>query len=410
MSRRTGNPRPSPSRHEGMTYTYTVNVLAPDGSTFAQHTYTVTYITAATHKAQLTGILVDGTAVKGFDPARHQYNASVNDPDEWMVSPQYDKASGMTVSTEKKGADATITVTSGDGLVKTTYKVHVTRKPFGGNGNNALACLHRRRRRNRSVPVDGVDGYGSGSRNRSRRRQRDAASNSNGLRPDAVASLSLFFLTRREMSGKKTRKGKNMMKKKRIVAVALGLALSVSPMNRVAHPLSRNRYRGTRSSLISARSTAPIRSTSSAPKRRRPSSKTHIRLGHRRVRPIHHRLLRRQGIIARHGRGQDPHRELRPDLPKAPLEIDTANTGWLVDGKIREGQAVPPATWHTGSRSRARAAAPSHYTLHTASQDASSKADPGRAEGRDRHRQWHRRQGLQSGEGRHIHRARRRGR
>lgn len=124
--------------HEGMTYTYTVNVLAPDGSTFAQHTYTVTYITAATHKAQLTGILVDGTAVKGFDPARHEYNASVNDPDEWMVSPQYDKASGMTVSTEKKGADATITVTSGDGLVKTTYKVHVTRKPFGGNGNNAL--------------------------------------------------------------------------------------------------------------------------------------------------------------------------------------------------------------------------------------------------------------------------------
>ena len=121
-----------------MTYTYTVNVLAPDGTTFAQHTYTVTYITAATHKAQLTGILVDGTAVNGFDPAKHEYAASVNDPDEWMVSPQYDKASGMTVSTEKKGADATIAVTSGDGLVKTTYKVHVTRKPFGGNGNNAL--------------------------------------------------------------------------------------------------------------------------------------------------------------------------------------------------------------------------------------------------------------------------------
>lgn len=124
--------------HEGMTYTYTVNVLAPDGTTFAQHTYTVTYITAATHKAQLTGILVDGTAVNGFDPAKHEYAASVNDPDEWMVSPQYDKASGMTVSTEKKGADATIAVTSGDGLVKTTYKVHVTRKPFGGNGNNTL--------------------------------------------------------------------------------------------------------------------------------------------------------------------------------------------------------------------------------------------------------------------------------
>lgn len=124
--------------HEGMTYTYTVNVLAPDGATFAQHTYTVTYITAATHKAQLTGILVDGTSVNGFDPAKHEYAASVNDPDEWMVSPQYDKVSGMTVSTEKKGADATITVTSGDGLVKTTYKVHVTRKPFGGNGNNAL--------------------------------------------------------------------------------------------------------------------------------------------------------------------------------------------------------------------------------------------------------------------------------
>ncbi len=35
-----------------------------------------------------------------------------------MVSPQYDKASGMTVSTEKKGADATITVTSGDRIVR----------------------------------------------------------------------------------------------------------------------------------------------------------------------------------------------------------------------------------------------------------------------------------------------------
>lgn len=124
--------------HEGMTYMYTVNVLAQDGYAFAQHTYKVTYITQPTHLAQLTGILVDGTSVNGFDPAKREYTAAVNDPNEWMISPQYDKTTGMSVSTEKNGSDAIITVTSGDGLEKAVYKVHVTKKLLGGDGNSAM--------------------------------------------------------------------------------------------------------------------------------------------------------------------------------------------------------------------------------------------------------------------------------
>ncbi|MFR4489469.1 MAG: hypothetical protein ACLT3W_06455 [Bifidobacterium pseudocatenulatum] len=160
--------------HEGMTYTYTVNVLAPDGSTFAQHVHRHLHRERPRTRRRLTGILVDGTAVRASTRPDTSTTHPVNDPDEWMVSPQYDKASGMTVSTEKKGADATITVTSGDGLVKTTYKVHVTRKPFGGNGNNALGLASTGvGGGTRSVPVDGVDGYGNGSPDSlHRRRQR----------------------------------------------------------------------------------------------------------------------------------------------------------------------------------------------------------------------------------------------
>lgn len=123
------------STHTAMTYEYTVTVLPKDMTGYPkQHTYKVTYLTKATHAAQLTGIGVDGKLIGGFDPAKHEYSTQVNDPNEWVVSPQYDKTAGMSVSTVKKGADATITVTSGDGLVSTTYRLHVTRKPFGGKG------------------------------------------------------------------------------------------------------------------------------------------------------------------------------------------------------------------------------------------------------------------------------------
>ena len=122
-------------RNTGMTYTYTVTVLPQDTGGFPQqHTFTVTYLTEATHKAELTGIAVDGTLVGGFDPAKHEYSVAVNDPNQWVVSPQYDKTTGMSVTTSKEGADATITVTSGDGLVSVDYKVHVTQKLFGGEG------------------------------------------------------------------------------------------------------------------------------------------------------------------------------------------------------------------------------------------------------------------------------------
>lgn len=129
------------SSHKGMTYTYTVSVLSPDGATFTQHDYTVTYITAATHKAELTGIAVDGKLINGFAPDKTSYEVAVDNPDKWTVVGQYDKDTGMSITINKNGADATLTVTSGDGLASKDYKVHVTKKPFGGAGTAGVSDL-----------------------------------------------------------------------------------------------------------------------------------------------------------------------------------------------------------------------------------------------------------------------------
>lgn len=118
-----------------MTYEYTVTVLPQDTSKgTAQHVFTVTYLTEATTKAQLDDIIVDGASVNGFASDKHEYTVQVNDPTQWTIVPRYDKSTGMSVTTTKNGADATITVVSGDGLNTVEYKVHATQKPFGTDG------------------------------------------------------------------------------------------------------------------------------------------------------------------------------------------------------------------------------------------------------------------------------------
>lgn len=119
----------------GMAYDYTVNVLAPDGKTFGQHEYSVTYITTATHKSTLNGIVVNGQNVPGFSPDKHDYDVYVDNIDQWTVVADYDKDSGMSVSISKDGATATITVTSADGLSVTTYTVHAKQTLFKGAGS-----------------------------------------------------------------------------------------------------------------------------------------------------------------------------------------------------------------------------------------------------------------------------------
>lgn len=117
------------STRTGMTVTYTVTVLPQDTSAAPKRfTYTTTYITKDTAKAELSGITVNGENVNGFDPAKHAYSVAVVNPDQWTVAPVYDKTTGMSVTTHKDGRKATITVTSGDGLTKTTYTVEVTQK------------------------------------------------------------------------------------------------------------------------------------------------------------------------------------------------------------------------------------------------------------------------------------------
>lgn len=93
------------TRLKGMTWQYTVNVLAPNGRDFAQHTYTVTYITPATHQAALTGILVNGNPLPTFTPSQTSYTVSVDNTQKWTITPQYDKTTGVTVSQQQTTPD-----------------------------------------------------------------------------------------------------------------------------------------------------------------------------------------------------------------------------------------------------------------------------------------------------------------
>lgn len=113
------------ARKGGMTWTYSIGVLASDGRTYAVRDVTVTYLTAATHKAELTGIKADGRLVSGFDPKRLEYTVKVGNADRYVITPVFDKTTGMSVTVHKDGRTVTLTVTSADGLVKTVYTVHV---------------------------------------------------------------------------------------------------------------------------------------------------------------------------------------------------------------------------------------------------------------------------------------------
>lgn len=117
-------------RSHGMTWDYDVSVLAADHETYGSTTLHVTYITAETNVAYLTGIKVDGKAIDRFDPSKTEYSVQVADPTQYVVTPQFDKMTGMSVSTHKTDSEAVVTATSADGLEKAVYTVHVSKAPL----------------------------------------------------------------------------------------------------------------------------------------------------------------------------------------------------------------------------------------------------------------------------------------
>lgn len=175
-----------------------------------------------------------------------------------------------------------------------------------------------------------------------------------------------------------------MMKQKRIVAVALGLALSVSPMIMLPTAFA-DQVSGNPSSSISARSTAPnpLDKFSTAEKAFLNNHKDEIAsaLGIDRFDPstTDYFGVKESALDTVAGKIPTSNTGLLKPMG-APLEIDTNATGWLVDGKIAKDK---PSSGDMAYRVtiKGKSGGTVAYTLHTASQDASSKADPGELKG-----------------------------
>lgn len=126
--------QPTVERDHGMTFRYELGVLSKDGTKYATRVLTVTYLTADTHKAELTGIKVDGRDVAGFDPKTMEYDVRVDNPERYVVTPSFDKMTGMSLTVHKTASQAVIKVTSADGLTQATYTLDVSKATLADTG------------------------------------------------------------------------------------------------------------------------------------------------------------------------------------------------------------------------------------------------------------------------------------
>lgn len=176
-----------------------------------------------------------------------------------------------------------------------------------------------------------------------------------------------------------------MMKQKRIVAVALGLALSVSPMIMLPTAFA-DQVSGNPSSSISARSTAPnpLDKFSTAEKAFLNNHKDEIAsaLGIDRFDPstTDYFGVKESALDTIADKIPTSNTGLLKPMG-APLEIDTNAAGWLVDGKITQSKSTSGDLAYRVTIKGKKSGGTVAYTLHTASQDASSKADPGELKG-----------------------------
>lgn len=176
-----------------------------------------------------------------------------------------------------------------------------------------------------------------------------------------------------------------MMKQKRIVAVALGLALSVSPMIMLPTAFA-DQVSGNPSSSISARSTAPnpLDKFSTAEKAFLNNHKDEIAsaLGIDRFDPstTDYFGVKESALDTIADKIPTSNTGLLKPMG-APLEIDPNAAGWLVDGKITQSKSTSGDLAYRVTIKGKKSGGTVAYTLHTASQDASSKADPGELKG-----------------------------
>ena len=85
--------------------------------------YSVTVVAEPSHNAELTGIMVNGAAMEGFEPGRHFYSVEINTEEVEIVATAEDRF--QMVDTTRQGTTYIIHVTAEDGVTTSEYQVNV---------------------------------------------------------------------------------------------------------------------------------------------------------------------------------------------------------------------------------------------------------------------------------------------
>lgn len=101
----------------------TLRVLSEQGH---EQEYTVTVVAEPSHCADITGILVNGTALEGFEPGRHYYSIEV-ETDEVEIGVSSDDRF-QTIKIDRVGSDSIIHVMAEDSVTVNDYHVNVYAK------------------------------------------------------------------------------------------------------------------------------------------------------------------------------------------------------------------------------------------------------------------------------------------
>ena len=105
----------------------------------ASREYSITVLAEPSHCAELTGILVNGAALEGFETGRHYYSVEVENDEVEIRPASADRF--QTVTVLSNGSDSIIHVVAEDGYTTADYYVNVYRQMLSGDATLSTILL-----------------------------------------------------------------------------------------------------------------------------------------------------------------------------------------------------------------------------------------------------------------------------